>query len=60
MREYVPIILAAALICGCVGTLIAKQARKKSSYPLLALSGIFAVLTVAGIVASAILIFFVK
>ena len=60
MREYIPIILAAALLCGMGGTLIAKSARKKSSYPLLILSGVLAVLTFIGVVASAIIIFFVK
>ena len=60
MREYVPIILAVALVCGMCGTLIAKSARKKSSYPLLILSGVLAVLTFVGIIASAIVIFFVK
>ena len=60
MREYIPIILAVALVCGMCGTLIAKAARKKSSYPLLILSGVLAVLTFVGIIAAAIVIFFVK
>lgn len=60
MREYVPVILAAALICGCVGTLVAKQARKKSSYPLLIISGILAALTFICLIAAAVLIFFIK
>ena len=60
MREFVPIILAAALFCGMCGTLIAKRARKKSSYPLLIFSGVLAVLTFVGVIASAIIIFFVK
>ena len=60
MREYIPIILAVALACGMCGTLIAKAARKKSSYPLLILSGVLAVLTFVGIIASAIILFFVK
>ena len=54
------IFMVAALICGFSGTLIAKQARKKSSYPLLITSGILAVLTFAGLVTAAIFVFFVK
>lgn len=54
------IIMVAALVCGMAGTLIAKQARKKSSYALLVISGILAVLTFAGLIAAAIFIFFVK
>lgn len=54
------IIMAAALVCGFAGTLIAKQARKKSSYPLLIFSGILAVLTFAGLISAAIFVFFVK
>lgn len=54
------IIMAAALICGFAGTLIAKAARKKSSYPLLIISGILAILTFIGLVAAAIFVFFVK
>ena len=60
MKEFVPVILVAALLCGMLGTLVAKQARKKSSYPLLITSGVLAVLTFAGFVAAVILIFFVK
>ena len=56
MREYIPIILAAALIMGMAGTLIAKSARKKSSYPLLFLSGALAVLTLVGVICSAVFI----
>ncbi len=54
------LIMAAALICGLAGTVVAKQARKKSSYPLLIISGILAVLTFIGLVAAAIFVFFVK
>ncbi len=54
------IIMAAAFICGAVGTAVAKQARKKSSYPLLYLSGALAVLTLIGLIAAIIFIFFVK
>lgn len=60
MKEYVPLILAAALVCGFLGTVIAKKARKKSSYPLLYTSAALAVLTFVGVIASAIIIFFVK
>ncbi|MBR5310391.1 MAG: hypothetical protein IKU42_04635 [Oscillospiraceae bacterium] len=60
MKEFIPIILIAALFCGLGGTLIAKSARKKSSYPLLIISGILAVLTFIGLIAAAIIIFFVK
>ena len=56
MREYIPIILAAALIMGMAGTLLAKSARKKSSYPLLYFSGFLAVLTLVGVISSAVLI----
>ena len=56
MREYIPIILAAALVMGMAGTLLAKTARKKSSYPLLYLSAALAVLTLFGVVFSAALI----
>lgn len=58
MREYVPIILVAALIFGVAGTFLAKNARKKSSYPLLYTSAAFAFLTFAGIVFSVIALFF--
>ena len=58
MREYVPIILVAALIFGMAGTLIAKMARKKSSYPLLITSSVMAILTFAGIVFSVAALFF--
>lgn len=60
MKEFVPIILVVSFICGLGGTLIAKSARKKSSYPLLIFSGILAVLTLVGVIASAVIIFFVK
>ncbi len=57
MREYVPIILGAALICGFLGTLIAKAARKKSSYFLLYTSGALALATFIGVIASAAFLF---
>ncbi len=51
------ILMAATFLCGAAGTLIAKQARKKSSYPLLYFSGALAVLTLIGLVAAIIFIF---
>jgi hypothetical protein len=54
------ILMAAGLIFGMAGTLIAKKARKKSSYPLLYTSGVLAVLTLASLIAAAIFVFFVK
>ena len=57
MREYVPIILIAALTMGMAGTLLAKSARKKSSYPLLVTSSIMAILTFAGVIFSVVALF---
>ena len=54
------IFMSAGLIFGIAGTLVAKQARKKSSYPLLYTSGALAVLTLASLIAVAIFVFFVK
>ena len=54
------ILMAAGLIFGMVGTLIAKKARKKSSYPLLYVSGALAVLTLVCLIAAAVFVFFVK
>ncbi len=53
------IIMILTFLCGAAGTLIAKQARKKSSYPLLYLSGALAVLTLIGLIAAVIFVFFV-
>ncbi len=58
MREYIPIILVAALIMGMSGTFLAKDARKKSSYPMLMISAGMAILTFVGIVFSVIVLFF--
>ena len=54
------ILMVAGLIFGMAGTLIAKKARKKSSYPLLYVSGAFAVLTLVCLIAAAVFVFFVK
>ena len=54
------IFMAAGLLFGIAGTLIAKKARKKSSYPLLYISGVFAVLTLACLITAAVFVFFVK
>ena len=54
------IFMALGLVFGISGTLIAKKARKKSSYPLLYTSGVLAVLTLAAFIAAAIFVFFVK
>jgi high-affinity Fe2+/Pb2+ permease len=54
------IFMALGLVFGISGTLIAKKARKKSSYPLLYTSGALAVLTLAAFIAAAIFVFFVK
>ena len=54
------ILMAAGLIFGMAGTLVAKKARKKSSYPLLYTSGALAVLTLASLIAAIIFVFFVK
>ena len=58
--EYEVIIMVAAFLCGVLGMAFAKAAKKKSSYPLLILSGFMAVLTFAGIIATIVFIFFVK
>lgn len=57
MREYVPFILGAALLCGFLGTLIAKNAKRKSSYAMLYVSAALAVITLVGVVASAAFLF---
>lgn len=54
------ILMVAAFICGFAGMALARSAKKKSSYPLLIASGIFAVLTLAGLVGAIVFIFFVK
>ena len=54
------ILMAAGLVFGMAGTLIAKKARKKSSYPLLYVSGALAVLTFVCLIAAAVFVFFVK
>ena len=54
------IFMALGLVFGISGTLIAKKARKKSSYPLLYTSGVLAVLTLAAFIVAAIFVFFVK
>ena len=54
------IFMALGLVFGISGTLIAKKARKKSSYPLLYTSGVLAVLTLAAFITAAIFVFFVK
>ena len=38
------ILMVAGIVFGLSGTLVAKEARKKSSYPLLYTSGVLAVL----------------
>ena len=54
------ILMVLGIAFGIIGTLIAKQARKKSSYPLLYTSGVLAVLTLASLIAAIIFVFFVK
>ena len=54
------IFMALGLVFGISGTLIAKKARKKSSYPLLYTSGVLAVLTLAAFITAVIFVFFVK
>ena len=54
------IFMALGLVFGIAGTLVAKKARKKSSYPLLYTSGALAVLTLASLIAAIIFVFFVK
>ena len=54
------ILMVAGIIFGLSGTLVAKEARKKSSYPLLYTSGVLAVLTFAAFITAAIFVFFVK
>ena len=57
---YEVIIMVAAFLCGVLGMALAKAAKKKSSYPLLILSVLMAVLTFSGIIATIVFIFFVK
>ena len=54
------ILMLAGLVFGITGTLVAKKARKKSSYPLLYTSGVLAVLTLASLITAIIFVFFVK
>ena len=54
------IFMALGLVFGIAGTLVAKKARKKSSYPLLYTSGVLAVRTLASLIAAIIFVFFVK
>ena len=54
------ILMIAGIVFGLSGTLVAKKARKKSSYPLLYTSGVLAVLTLASLIAAIIFVFFVK
>ena len=54
------IFMALGLVFGIAGTLVAKKARKKSSYPLLYTSGVLAVLTLASLITAIIFVFFVK
>jgi hypothetical protein len=54
------ILMVAGIVFGLSGTLVAKEARKKSSYPLLYISGVLAVLTLVSLIAAAIFVFFVK
>ncbi len=60
MGEIEIIILALSFVCGALGSVLAKQAKKKSSYPLLITSGVLAVLTFVGIITAAIFVFFIK
>ena len=54
------IFMALGLVFGIAGTLVAKKARKKTSYPLLYTSGVLAVLTLASLITAIIFVFFVK
>ena len=54
------IFMVAGLVFGIIGTLVAKQARKKSSYLMLYTSGVLAVLTLASLITAIIFVFFVK
>ena len=54
------IFMALGLVFGIAGTLVAKKARKKSSYPLLYTSGVLAVFTLASLITAIIFVFFVK
>ncbi|MBP1570197.1 MAG: hypothetical protein J6A12_07385 [Oscillospiraceae bacterium] len=54
------IFMVAGLVFGIIGTLVAKQARKKSSYTMLYTSGVLAVLTLASLITAIIFVFFVK
>ena len=54
------IFMALGLVFGIIGTLVAKQARKKSSYPMLYTSGVLAVFTLASLITAIIFVFFVK
>ena len=54
------IFMVAGFVFGIIGTLVAKQARKKSSYTMLYTSGVLAVLTLASLITAIIFVFFVK
>lgn len=54
------IFMVAGFVFGIIGTLVAKQARKKSSYLMLYTSGVLAVLTLASLITAIIFVFFVK
>ena len=54
------ILMVLGIAFGITGTLIAKQARKKSSYPMLYTSGVLAVLTLVSLITAIIFVFFVK
>ncbi|MBR2639650.1 MAG: hypothetical protein IKL18_09240 [Oscillospiraceae bacterium] len=54
------IFMVAGLVFGIIGTIVAKRARKKSSYPMLYTSGVLAVLTLASLITAIIFVFFVK
>ena len=54
------IFMVAGLVFGIIGTIVAKRARKKSSYPMLYTSGVLAVLTLASLITAIIFVFYVK
>lgn len=54
------IIMVVAFLCGVLGMAFAKAAKKKSSYPLLILSVLMAVLTFVGIIAAIVFMAFIK
>ncbi len=58
--KYEVILMIASFLCGVLGMALARSAKKKSSYPLLVLSGICAVITFAGLIAAIVFIFFIK